>query len=169
LASSETYWKFITRFRGSNFDAETGLQYNPFRDYDPDPNRQFGRGAIEMKKSRKQLVVKSYYCADIDNLYAWNPDRNRVFYHLDMNIGLSAEDAADTYSVTIATPEGISSLSDKDITSDQIYKIILMAEYSWEKVISIIESIVSKIDVTYEFDVQDKLRSYFHWEYESMR
>jgi hypothetical protein len=122
-----------------------------------------------MKKKRKQLVVKSYYCADIGNLYAWNPDDNKVFYCLDMSIGLSTEDGADNYSVIIATPEGISSLSDKDMISDQIYKIILMAEYSWEKVISTIESIVAKIDVVYDFDAQDKLRSYFYWEYESMR
>jgi hypothetical protein len=121
-----------------------------------------------MKQKHKQLIIKSYYCSDIDNLYAWHPDDNKVFYFLDMSIGLSTEDAADTYTVAIATPEGISSLRNKDIISDQIYKIILMNEYSWEKVVSTIESIVSKIDVTYDFDAQNKLRYYFYWEYESM-
>jgi hypothetical protein len=75
-----------------------------------------------MKQKHKQLIIKSYYCSDIDNLYAWHPNDNKVFYFLDVSIGLSTEDAADTYT----------------------------------------------IDVTYDFDAQNKLRYYFYWEYESM-
>jgi len=80
----------------------------------------------------KKLEVKYFWSPDIDNLWAWEPEKNEVFYLLQMSIGFTGEDAADDCSIIIATPEGI--LNEfKKISSDEIYKIIVQKEYSWKK------------------------------------
>jgi len=112
----------------------------------------------------KKLEVKYFWSPDIDNLWAWEPEKNEVFYLLQMNIGFTGEDAADDYSIIIATPEGI--LNEfKKRSSDEIYKIIVQKEYSWKNVISHINYLISTIDSWNQYEINSLLQGYFHWEY----
>lgn len=124
-----------------------------------------------MKLKRKKIEVKEYWSPDIYNPWIWEPTDNNVFYLLEMSIGISDENSADIYSVIIATPEGIYSLKDKKNMLNQEYKLILIDEYSWKEVISIIESIVSGIDLNLINNdyISQELCKHFYWEYDSMR
>jgi hypothetical protein len=123
-----------------------------------------------MKKTKKHgLEVKRYWSPDIFNPWGWQPENNEVFYLLEMDIGIIHDDSSSAYSVMIATPEGISSKKDINEIFNKAYKMILLDEYSWEKVIGIINSILSKIDTSNQFRIQDELNRYFYWEYQSMK
>jgi len=126
-----------------------------------------------MKKPTRQhgLEVKRYGSPDIPNPLGWSPEENDVFYLLEMDIGKIQEDAADTYSVMVATPEGISRLSAelRKAIFNKIYKMILLDEYSWEKVVDIVKAILSKVDTSSQLRIQTELNRHFYWEYESMK
>jgi len=113
---------------------------------------------------KKNLEVKRYWSPDIENIWAWTPEENEVFYLLQMDIGLAEEAASDNYSIVIATPEGILANFSKK-TSDEIYKIIIQKEYSWKMVMSHIRHLISTIDTWNKYEISDSLRDYFHWEY----
>lgn len=117
----------------------------------------------------KRLEVKRFYSPDIENLVKWKPINNCVFYSLDMDIGFVGDDACDLYSVMIGTGEGITAVKNKNDILNQPYKIILLNQYSWIKVVEIIENILANITNPYnKFDIQSQLCRYFYWEYESM-
>jgi len=124
-----------------------------------------------MKSKARGLEVKHYWSPDIHNPWAWAPENNVVFYLLEMNIGKSSGDAADIYSVIVATPEGILSLRGERgaATLDRSYKILLLDEYSWEKVVHMVNSIVATVDASNEIRISEGLRGYFYWEYQSMK
>jgi len=100
-----------------------------------------------MKLKQRKLEIKHYWSPDIYDPWTWESVDNNIFYFLEMNIGMSDEDSSDLYSVVVATIEGASSLKDKKNMLNKQYKIILVDEYSWERVVSILNSIVSSIEI----------------------
>lgn len=122
-----------------------------------------------MKLKQRKLEIKRYWSPDIYDPWTWTPVDNNVFYLLEMNIGMSDEDASDIYSVVVATIEGVSSLKDKKSMLNRPYKLILVDEYSWKRVISILNSIISNIEIKSDIYMSQDLCRYFHWEYDSMQ
>ncbi|MER3242421.1 Imm8 family immunity protein [Salmonella enterica subsp. enterica serovar Typhimurium] len=121
-----------------------------------------------MKLKGKNLEIKHYWSPDIYDPWTWEPIDNNVFYLLEMNIGMSGEDASDIYSVIVATTEGVSALKDKNNMLNKQYKLILVGEYSWERVMSILNSIVLNIEIKSDIYLSQELCRYFYWEYDSM-
>ncbi|WP_431615306.1 Imm8 family immunity protein [Enterobacter chengduensis] len=122
-----------------------------------------------MKLKQRKLEIKHYWSPDIYNPWTWKPIDNNVFYFLEMNIGMSDEDSSDIYSVVVATTEGVSSLKDKKNMLNKQYKMILVDEYSWKRVVSILNSIVSSIEIKNDIYISQKLCKNFYWEYDSMK
>ncbi|MES0300406.1 Imm8 family immunity protein [Citrobacter sedlakii] len=122
-----------------------------------------------MKLKQRKLEIKHYWSPDIYDPWTWEPVDNNVFYLLEMNIGMSDEDASDIYSVVVATAEGVSSLKHKKDMLNKQYKLILVDEYSWKGVMSILNSIISYIDIKNSINISQELCRYFYWEYDSMK
>ncbi|UWX93371.1 immunity 8 family protein [Enterobacter mori] len=122
-----------------------------------------------MKLKQRKLEIKHYWSPDIYDPWTWESIDNNVFYFLEMNIGMSDEDSSDLYSVAVATIEGVSSLKDKKSMLNKQYKIILIDEYSWKRVVSILNSIVSSIEIKNNIYISQELCKYFYWEYDSMK
>lgn len=122
-----------------------------------------------MKLKQRKLEIKHYWSPDIYDPWTWESIDNNVFYFLEMNIGMSDEDSSDLYSVAVATIEGLSSLKDKKNMLNKQYKIILIDEYSWKRVVSILNSIVSSIEIKSNIYISQELCKYFYWEYDSMK
>lgn len=89
-----------------------------------------GYGAITMKIKQRKLEIKNYWSPDIYDAWTWEPIDNNVFYLLEMNIGMSDEDASDIYSVVVATTEGVSCLKNRKKLLNRQYKLTLVDEYS---------------------------------------
>ncbi|WP_312948287.1 Imm8 family immunity protein [Superficieibacter sp.] len=122
-----------------------------------------------MKIKQRKLEIKNYWSPDIYDPWTWEPIDNNVFYLLEMNIGMSDEDASDIYSVVVATTEGVSCLKNKKKLLNRQYKLILVDEYSWKGVVSILNSIVSNIEIINNIYISQDLCRYFYWEYDSMK
>lgn len=122
-----------------------------------------------MKLKKRKLEIKHYWSPDIHNPWCWEPIDNNVFYLLEMNIGMTDDNASDIYSVMIATVDGIYSLKNKKHIVNKFYKLILVDEYSWGNIVSILNSMISNIDVKREDSISAGLRNCFYWEYESMK
>ncbi|ENY9361168.1 Imm8 family immunity protein [Salmonella enterica] len=122
-----------------------------------------------MKLKQRKLEIKHYWSPDIYDPWTWESIDNNVFYFLEMNIGMSDEDSSDIYSVVVATTEGVSSLKDKKNMLNKQYKIILVDEYSWKRVVSILNSIVSSIEIKNDIYIAQELCKHFYWEYDSMK
>ena len=122
-----------------------------------------------MKLKQRKLEIKHYWSPDIYDPWTWESIDNNVFYFLEMNIGMSDEDSSDLYSVAVATIEGVSSLKDKKSMLNKQFKIILIDEYSWKRVVSILNSIVSSIEIKNNIYISQELCKYFYWEYDSMK
>lgn len=122
-----------------------------------------------MKLKEKKLEIKHYWSPDIYDPWTWEPVDNNVFYLLEMNIGMSGEDASDIYSVVVATTEGVFSLKDKSNMLNRQYKLILVDEYSWERVRSILNCIISNIEMISNVYISQELCKHFYWEYDSMK
>lgn len=122
-----------------------------------------------MKQSFYGVEVKHYASPDVENLWSWQPESNCVFFLLEMNIGLVGETATDVYTVIIATPEGVSSLAPDSCCFNEVHKIMLVKNYSWERVKSRIEAKLFGMKGLTESDVLFALRSLFYWEYEGMK
>jgi len=114
------------------------------------------------KTKNNQLEAKCYWSPDIGNPWDWTPEQNEVFYLLEINIGDIYGDAANIYSIIVATPEGILSMKEKNPLNG-VYKILLLNDYSWERVVHIINSIVSKIYA------REELNKYLDLKYQSMK
>jgi hypothetical protein len=121
------------------------------------------------KKKSNGLEVKYYWSPDIGNPWEWMPHDNEVLYLLEMSIGIVDATAADIYSVTVATPEGISRLDADSRYFSEISKILLIKQYSWMGVTQIIDSVLSGVDASSQLRIQEDLGKYFHWEYQSMK
>lgn len=121
------------------------------------------------KPGKPVLEVKSYETFEI-NPWCWEPDNNEVYYWLPMHIGFTGEDAADIYSIAVATPEGLMKIKNEQTNRlDRLYKMILLDTYSWEAVTKIIEKKLAEITDSGPMYISDELRRIFNWEYEGMK
>jgi len=122
------------------------------------------------KTHNKKLEIKHYWSPDIENLWAWQPEDNAVFYLLQMDIGFVGEEATDNYCIVVATPEGIAASfenNNKKVCAASHKKMILQKEYSWEKIVAYIKQLLAGIDTCNQYEARDCLRDYFYWEYAS--
>lgn len=122
-----------------------------------------------MKLKSRKLQIKNYSSSDVDNLWAWEPETNAVFYCLEMDIGWEDEEAADIYSVIVATPNGVLDVGKNSLVFGEIHRILLLDLYSWRAVRTSIEAKVSAIDTYDESEAVLMLERYFYWEYECMK
>ena len=123
-----------------------------------------------MLDDMKEIVpeLKGFYCTDHDPVDEWIPENDRVYYFLTLRIGKSGSDAADFYYVTVCTPAGIAEAKQASAKLGPEPPIILH-EYSWQGVLSEVESRLKSCRGFGWFDVQEKLRRQFAWEYKDYR
>jgi hypothetical protein len=121
-----------------------------------------------MKIKQQKFEVKYYWSPDIYDPWRWKPNDDSVFYLLEMNIGITGENESDIYSIIIATPEGIINLNKERIKLPKLYKILLLNQYDWDEVRSVIDEKLAHIKPSDGQQAYDKLASIFYWEYECM-
>lgn len=103
-----------------------------------------------------QIVeLKSYSCNDIKHIDQWFPHHNKIVYPLTLTIGLAEKAWGENYQIIIATPEGLSSLSDCHPLFNEISKYIIVNKYSWHEVEEIIEEKLADIEIYDFYDWQD--------------
>ncbi len=103
-----------------------------------------------------------YWCDNIENIEKWNPeDSLDVDFYLTLTIG-NGQHAGDNFTVHVVTPRNIR------IGTDAKKYLIVLPFYSWQGLMTEINSILEKYSDINWFGMQEKLVNYFHWEYQGM-
>lgn len=95
----------------------------------------------------EQLEVKSYWSPDIHNPWGYKPWGNKVIFSLEIEIGFTNEKTRAVYSIIVATPEGLNSLTPDHILFHRASKILLVKSYFWDQITSIIKQKLASITI----------------------
>ena len=115
--------------------------------------------------------IKRIWCTDIDDLPRWVPDGDEVCFWLQLSIGRSGEEAADDFTVCVATPSGLKSTAGrrtKPRGSSSVRPIVLQA-YSWSALQEAVHERLEACAGRDWLEIQEALRLQFDWEYEGFR
>ncbi len=113
-----------------------------------------------------KLLLKSISSPDAEP-GQWEPNGNRVFILLQLEIGAVGKIGGDIFDVLVATPEGLA----EGVPADGHGAIsrramIVLRQFAWEKVESVIAEILHDCEAgTWEESVL-RLQRYFTWEFE---
>ena len=114
-----------------------------------------------------ELWVESYSSPDILDFEGWSPQDTESFvFLLEMEVGRSGSTGTDLFTVLVASPNGIKSMSKEFILRRR--GCILVDCYSWEKIRKEIDRIVEHCSSETWEECIVKLQKYFIWEYEDM-
>ena len=115
--------------------------------------------------------LKGWDCADVADLERWSPSDDEVIFWMTLSIGLPGSPAADNFEVCVATPGGLRSALGRETRPrgrEAPHPIVLQA-YSWPTLWEEIQSRLRASAGTDWFNVQEKLRRRFAWEYEGYK
>ena len=109
--------------------------------------------------------LKGFDCADHDPIDTWIPDGPSIRYQLTLHIGSSDSSAADLFHIFVCNHAGLKETRRLGVTPGSATPIVL-SEYSWNAVLEEVNRRLKKCEGRGWFDVQEKLRQQFDWEYE---
>jgi hypothetical protein len=112
-----------------------------------------------------KLVIKGIETGLQHNLRTWQPEDPEVFAQIvAVEIGTKPGKGADTFTIRIATPAGLSRLDDKDgILAER--PLLVIRRYDYEVIWSWLEKTVASCQAdTWERSVEN-LRYHFNWEH----
>lgn len=124
------------------------------------------------RSPRVQLVpvLVHWDCADIAHVEEWLPPGEDVRYWLTLAIGLAGEGATDNFQVCVATPAGLGSgRGQLLLRGGRRTPPIVVNPYRWEAVRAEISRRLDACRGSDWREVQDRLRTQFLWEYETVR
>ena len=107
--------------------------------------------------------IISFDCADHDPIEEWVPsDPYDVEIWVNFQIGLDDSEVGDNFVAHVLTHKAISHAKDKKQIS------LVLPVYSFELLMTEMQSLLSKSSGSDWLEIQDKLRGKLHWEYEGM-
>lgn len=109
-------------------------------------------------------IIIDYYSPDIEQVWKWQPDDpKKVYFLLEIEIGLQGKNGSDLFQLIIATPNA---LADIPFSSMFGRGILIVKRYGWPEVQVAIEEILEKCQGDEWINVASKLNKYFIWEYD---
>ncbi len=113
-----------------------------------------------------KLIIKSVFTWEHPNLRTWEPlDPENIAETISIDIGSDKTKGADTFSIRIATPKGLSNLESRDGII-AVRPLIVIDRYDYNYLWSWLVKTVKSCEADTWLSSVEKLRLYFDWEYD---
>jgi len=113
-----------------------------------------------------KLVIRSVSVWGHPNIRTWMPaDPDRMAETVSLDIGERSKDAADTFTIRVATPAGLAGLEARDGII-AIRPLLIMQRYDFGDLWRWLEQTVAKCEEKSWPASVECLRRYFDWEYD---
>jgi len=114
-----------------------------------------------------QPVIKGFDCIDLDPIEDWTPRAlEDVHYELCLHIGSQGDIGVDYFHVDILTPQAINR---HNLGSKVRKHSLIINPYSWEAVLSKIETILTQCEGSDWSQCAILLAKHFRWEFDNYK
>lgn len=116
-----------------------------------------------------RLVIRSVFVWGHPNIRTWEPDDPGTIAELvSLDIGERSKSSADTFSIRVATPAGLSTLEARDgILATR--PLLIMERYDFGNLWRWLERTVAECEADTWLASVENLRRYFAWEYDGYK